>query len=309
MSNRLPDRTASEYIVNDGSESIEPPPPYSEFPTETSANNRQLANECIGINDHDRVFPSMPEMPEQTPQFTQPLPHPNMRTPLHFPNDFIPPPSMRPHRRPIVRDYSSQRAATRQIIDNEDDCCCTAPCEISTWGCLIYLTLFSLPFGIFCFIWTITTSIMCFTTLILPPLGYVMCLITAASYRMLGRIELVTQQLCGGQPRLFRNLGYQAYPPVFSLENPPTLPTTTTSLESRGWFNSSFSYMTDAYTWRCLVYFMMIKSFLSVITFIITILAVTISIPLALCLLGPALYLVKTVGVWQKEVAFEFLVL
>ncbi|CAI2163925.1 829_t:CDS:1 [Funneliformis geosporum] len=126
---------------------------------------------------------------------------------------------------------------------------------------------------------------------------------------MLGRIELVTQQLCGGQPRLFRNLGYQAYPPVFSLENPPSLPITTTSLQSRGWFNSSFSYITDAYTWRCLVYFMMIKSFLSIITFITTILAVTISIPLALCLLGPALYLVKTVGVWQKEVAFEFLVL
>src|SRR6266540_5544281 len=102
---------------------------------------------------------------------------------------------------------------------------------------------------------------------------------------MLGRIELVTQQLCGGQPRLFRNLGYQAYPPVFSLgENPPSLSSTNSSLQSQGCFNSSLSYITDAYTWRCFVYFLMIKSFLSIITFIVTILAVTLSIPLALCL-------------------------
>src|SRR5581483_7663390 len=96
--------------------------------------------------------------------------------------------------------------------------------------------------------------------------------------RMLGRIELVTQQLCGGQPRLFRILGYQEYPPVFSLGSPFS--------RSQGSFSSSISYITDSYTWRCLVYFLVIKLFLSIITFIVTVLAVVFSIPLALCLFG-----------------------
>jgi hypothetical protein len=117
---------------------------------------------------------------------------------------------------------------------------------------------------------------------------------------MLGRIELVTQQLCGGYPRLFRVLGYRVYPPVFSLDS-------YSPMQSQECFSSSLNYITDAYTWRCLIYFLMIKSFLSIITFIITVLVVFFSVPLALCLFGPALYLVKTIGVWQKEVAFEFL--
>ncbi|RIA96829.1 hypothetical protein C1645_802184 [Glomus cerebriforme] len=348
MSNLLSNRTTSEYIVDEEIEPTEPPPPYSEFPTETSTNNNnneQLTNDYI--HNHNS---SMPEL-TSPPHFTQPpLPHPNTRSHFSFTNEYPFPPSV-PHitlpnihlqlpfsqfshpnvrtpllpttyfsmhspvneshpflpshsrsRRPIERVYSaSQRATTRQVFENEDDCCCTAPCEISTWGCLIYLILFSLPFGLFCFTWVITTSIVCCATLILPPLGYIACLIAAASYRMLGRIELVTQQLCGGYPRLFRDLGYQAYPPVFSLDS------SFSPLQPQGYFSSSFSYITDAYTWRCLIYFLVIKSFLSIITFIVTVFAVIFSIPLALCLLGPALYLVKTIGVWQKEVAFDFL--
>ncbi|RGB37618.1 hypothetical protein C1646_694428 [Rhizophagus diaphanus] len=342
MSNMLGrGRTTSEYMMNDEIEPAEPPPPYSEFPTESSTdihnNNEQSTNEHIRDLNSSTLEAFSP-----SPLFTQP-PHPNIRSHFPFPNEYsfpssIPhhmtPPNLHLHtnvrtpllpttylpmrspineahpfppyhsrsRGPIERVYStSHHATTRQIIESEDDCCCTAPCEISTWGCLIYLILFSLPFGLFCFIWIIITSIVCFTTLILPPLGYIVCLITAVSYRMLGRIELITQQLCGGQPRLFRELGFQVYPPVFSLDS------TFSPLQSQGCFSSSLSYITDAYTRRCFIYFLMIKFFLSIITFIVTIFAVIFSIPLALCLLGPALYLVKTIGVWQKEVAFEFL--
>ncbi|GBC01104.1 hypothetical protein RclHR1_04070006 [Rhizophagus clarus] len=347
MSNLLPDRTTSEYMMSDEIEPTEPPPPYSEFPTETSSdinNNEQPTNEHT--HDHSSTpetfspshftqspmphpnirsdFPFPNEYPftsstphHMTPQnvhlqlpFTQ-FSHPNIRTPL-LPTTYLPMrspineahpflPSDSRSRGPTERVYStSHRATTRQVIES-DDCCCTAPCEISTWGCLIYLTLFSLPFGLFCFTWVIISSIVCFVTLILPPLGYIVCLVTAVSYRMLGRIELITQQLCGGQPRLFHELGFQIYPPVFSLAS------TFSPLQSQGCFSSSLSYITDAYTRRCFIYFLMIKSFLSIITFIVTIFAVIFSIPLALCLLGPALYLVKTIGVWQKEVAFEFL--
>jgi hypothetical protein len=233
MSNLLSiDRNTSEYIVDGEVESTEPPPPYSEFPTETSSNNNnneqpcELSNEYV--HDQHSSIPGQPILPSS--HFTQqPLPHPNMfpflneytlppaphhmtpsniqniqlpfptqfshpnvRTPL-LPETYLPPMHspinethlfFPPHSRsgrPIERVYpASQRTTSRQFIESD---CCTAPCELSTWGCLIYLILFSLPFGLFCFMWVITTSIVCFTTLILPPVGYVVCLITAASYR------------------------------------------------------------------------------------------------------------------------------
>jgi len=227
MSNLLPDRTTSEYIVDEVIEPSEPPPPYSEFPTETSINNNineqptnqythnnnssiPEANSSSQFRPHQNIrsqfpFPSEYPYPSSTPHHITPpnvhlhlpftrFPHPNVRTPLlpttyfpmHSPSNEAYPflPSHSRSRRPIERAYSaSQRVTTRQDIENEVDCCCTAPCEISTWGCLIYLILFTLPFGFFCFTWIIITSIVCFVTLIFPPLGYIVCLITAASYR------------------------------------------------------------------------------------------------------------------------------
>jgi hypothetical protein len=232
MSNLLPDRTTSEYVMDDEIEPVEPPPPYSEFPTETTTdinNNNEFINEHI--RDHSS---SMPEAFSPSSHFTQPpIPRPNIRSHFPFSNEYPFPPSI-PHdmtppnvhlqlpftqfsypnvqtpllpttylpmrsplneahpflpshdssRGPIERVYStSHRATTRQVVESEDNCCCTAPCEITTWGCLIYLILFSLPFGLFCFTWIIITSVVCFATLILPPLGYIVCLITAVSYR------------------------------------------------------------------------------------------------------------------------------
>src|SRR5947209_6144160 len=93
MSNLLPDRTT---LMNDEIEPTEPPPPYSEFPTEASTdinnNNEQPTNEHI--HDHNS---SMPEAFSPSPHFTQaPIPHPNIRSHFPFPNEYPFPPSI-PH--------------------------------------------------------------------------------------------------------------------------------------------------------------------------------------------------------------------
>ncbi|CAJ0646065.1 4403_t:CDS:2 [Entrophospora sp. SA101] len=233
--------TEEELLSNDEILN-EPPPPYSEYPLVTNSvvqNRHQAVNSSnnygqqIPLSSSIAVSNNNPFFQIFNSTISQPLSSTSSSLSLNRM-------SGRHGARMNFLQGGDITSRFQQELD-EDDSCCFAP----------------------------LTSVVCLVSLLNPPLAYIIFLITAASYRMLGRIgkvnrflyngflidltqekltlilstfriELATQSFFGGQPKFYHeNRYYQIYyPPVFCLDNSVII----NSISSSSTTNNNYSF-------------------------------------------------------------------
>ncbi|KAL1916421.1 uncharacterized protein VTP21DRAFT_5612 [Calcarisporiella thermophila] len=164
--------------------------------------------------------------------------------------------------------------------------CCIAPFELVTWGALIYQLVVGVVIGLLGFLWILASLIVSIVCLIIPPIGLLLLGLSCCSYRMLGRLELILLELCMGRPEDF---AHHSYPRVFFTDSP-----------------RESNLISDIWTWRCVVYYLLMKPVISLSTLLMTVIVLSVSIPI-ICCLPIGLVFIRNMGVWQRDIAFGFL--
>ncbi|CAG8486872.1 16283_t:CDS:2 [Funneliformis mosseae] len=134
------------------------------------------------------------------------------------------------------------------------------------WIALIYLILWDFAYSTFCFSWVLSTFIVGIVSLIIPPLGYFLLLLSIYSWRMLGKLELlILNSISPARPSNFINPSTDHLPPRTTPKitqprepSPYEKPTPTSFLSgyenSCGFFDYLFRLFKDEFTIRCLVF-------------------------------------------------------
>ncbi|CAG8790690.1 12010_t:CDS:1, partial [Acaulospora morrowiae] len=68
--------------------------------------------------------------------------------------------------------------------------------DLNAWSSCLYLLLISPVISSFAFFWVFFTFIGVVISLIFPPVGFFLGIVTVWSWRALGRLEILTVQLC-----------------------------------------------------------------------------------------------------------------
>ncbi|RUS35187.1 hypothetical protein BC938DRAFT_474395 [Jimgerdemannia flammicorona] len=280
----------------------EPPPPYSPsaFASASAPTTRFVPN-TSDYGGFD-TLPTAPPLEQAHQALYPPLPaiNPYYPTPSHLITDHP--------RHCIYRRTSSSASSTTlsSTFSHSNDSCCSPFFDPLSWTCAFYLLLIGPLIALFAFIWVLVTSILCIVSLLFPPLAVLIITITLYSYRLLGRFELLTQELaCGNasSPSPTSPPVFYVLPPVFP--PPPSFPPTDSLVSGLTRFLSHL--LTSRFTVRSFIYFLIIKPVLILALFSVAITAVCIALPLALCLLPAACLLCRTMGAVQKDLAFIFL--
>lgn len=174
-------------------------------------------------------------------------------------------------RKPI--DVNVRSSANIVVVDhvNEDDFCTSLWSNVKEpqgWASLAYFILLSPIFSGFCAVWIWITFILAIPTLIFPPLGFFWCIWTAWSWRALGRLEILTTQICTKPGQCCTGYPDDKLPPILRVPN-----------DNGGRIRFAVLLCTNKYTWQCFVYFAIIKPVAMVIFIISTVFLLICALP------------------------------
>jgi hypothetical protein len=115
-----------------------------------------------------------------------------------------------------------------------------------SWSCAFYFLFISPVIALFSSIWCATLFVHAVISLIIPPIGFFLCIGTAWSFRALGRLELITiAAMCARKHKPTR-----MYPPVFR---------TSPQAQTNGILQYGIKICLDKYTGMCFVYFVFVN--------------------------------------------------
>ncbi|CAG8636572.1 15258_t:CDS:2 [Dentiscutata erythropus] len=140
--------------------------------------------------------------------------------------------------------------------------------EPQGWTSLAYFIFLSPIFSTFCAIWIWATFFLAIPTLILPPLGFFWCIWTAWSWRALGRVEILTSQICTKPGQWCKVHPDNKLPPILRV-----------SEEKVGRIRFAVLLCTNKHTWQCFIYFAIIKPVAMIIFLISAVLLVICALP------------------------------
>ncbi|CAG8535251.1 17523_t:CDS:2 [Cetraspora pellucida] len=152
------------------------------------------------------------------------------------------------------------------------------------WKCLVYFLFISLPLSLFAYCWIWATFFFAISTTPFIFLGHFFWLLSAMSWRSLGYIDLVSTRLCyKGEPEQLPNITYKS---DYCVAFPPELG--------------------GDYTWKCFAYFLLLKWFFAIFTFVAALLLLVLGIfPPLLPFITMCL---KKMGEWNYKFARNILI-
>ncbi|CAG8626961.1 1536_t:CDS:2 [Funneliformis caledonium] len=121
-----------------------------------------------------------------------------------------------------------------------------------SWSSIIYLLFWFPLWTIFCFAWILSTFMISIISLVIPPLGYFMCIGSVIS---LARVELITISFCTNPSRFLHDTVSEI------ASKKPLQPITKISPQSefQGYIHFGVKYCYNQYTVDCLRYFLITK--------------------------------------------------
>jgi hypothetical protein len=165
--------------------------------------------------------------------------------------------------------------------------------QCNAWGSLFYLVCVTFPFGLFSFCWVAITATLSLALLIIFPIGYPLLVLSALSWRALARTEVIlldtfvpnsqSHSSISGRP------GCQRVFPEGSL-----------------FHTAGKNVLCDSYTWIAVVYFVVVKLWVSTILFCMGLLLLCI-LPFSMCCCPFVMLLVKEAAEIESKVVSTIL--
>lgn len=287
----------------------EPPPPYSEHyiaensvapaPFSLPSSSTPLLPNTGDYGGYDTLptAPPLEQVPPSHPSFFQ---YPHYSVAYYFNPTANPRGTIIGRRTSITSSIFSASTNSENVLEDS----CYAPlADPLSWTCLIYLIVAAPLITLLCFIWVLVTPIIGLASLLIPPFTVPVITAILYSYRLLGHFELLTQKLaCGSASPPSRSMRY-VLPPVFP-DLPVFPPTDNVVTGSKPNLKQLIS---QKFTYHSFFYLLIIKPVLVLVMFVVAFTAVSVAMPMALCLLPAACLLCRTIGVQQKNFAFSFL--
>ncbi|KAG9300214.1 hypothetical protein G9A89_002660 [Geosiphon pyriformis] len=181
------------------------------------------------------------------------------------------------------------------------------------WASCFYFLLISFPFGIFCFCWMLCSLTFAIGSMIFPPFGIFFCLGVGFSWRALARVELLLNEMCT-HPQSFlictctSTYGayhhHQNFPPIFTTNR---LKNESQEKSSQSLISYGISICFDKFTWKSWLYFVFVKSLICTMTFILTIVLISLSFPMVLCCVPVMCIICRQMGKWQVRLTQKIL--
>ena len=126
----------------------------------------------------------------------------------------------------------------------------------NAWKSLFYFLIIAPVVAFFALLWCTMFFFFAIISLMFPPLGFIICVGTAWSFRALGRLELITATMCTHEHK-----PAHMYHPVFRTINH--------AKTEKGILRYGIAICLDKYTWMCFVYFVFVNFVCTVITWVL----------------------------------------
>ncbi|KAF9578229.1 hypothetical protein BGW38_006083 [Lunasporangiospora selenospora] len=231
--------------------------------------------------------------------------------------------AMAPHGDGQSNDQSHGPDRESDDEDEGDHSCWTVAGDGQAWLAVFFHMFVLLPWTLFCYVWTLTVVLVAFTTLIIPPLGYLCVIPAITSWRALARVDLVMSaaMVSDRVRQKYRYHTSSVYierdpgpewtrPQIFGYEIP--LPG---FIEQRSrarhqrqrrlrnlWHRSAKHLRvmsTDHHSIKSLFYFLVWKMMFAIPVFIVIVVLFCLTLPFMICLLPTLLVVSKAFMNWQ----------
>ncbi|KAF9186183.1 hypothetical protein BGZ51_002192 [Haplosporangium sp. Z 767] len=193
--------------------------------------------------------------------------------------------------------------------DEESDSHWSIVGDGKAWMAFSYIVLVLLPWALFCFVWTLATLIVASVSLIIPPIGYIVTVMTVTSWRALARVDLIMSRAMVSRS-VRQRYPHETYSVFVKTPESTTGPRYRRRRPRNMWDRGSKhlkATVNNKHTVKSMFYFLVWKLFYALPIFVVVIVFASLTVPFMFCLLPTLLILSRALINWQFRWAVVWL--